>query len=118
MISLERIVGMSDENINKRIEFIIEQQAQFSVDINSLTSRLDKLSSNVDRLSNKVETLAEIQSHAETRLSRVEESFVLLVQWAKITDERLDVVSERSDNLSEGFDRLSKGFERLSEGFE
>ena len=86
---------MSDENINKRIEFIIEQQAQFSVDINSLTSKLD-------RLSNKVDTLAEIQSHAETRLSRVEESFVLLVQWAKTADKRLDVVSERVDKLSEG----------------
>lgn len=108
IISLEGIVGMPDENIDKRIEFIIEQQAQFSVDINSLTSKLD-------RLSIKVDTLAEIQARAETRLNRVEESFVLVVQLAKIADERLDRIDMRLDRTDVRLDSFSEKMEMITE---
>jgi chaperonin cofactor prefoldin len=71
---------MTNEELEKRVEFIIEHQAQLTA---------------------KVEELAAIQSQSEIRLSRVEESFVLLVQMAKITDSRLDTLTQNVDTLTE-----------------
>ena len=85
---------MTNEEIQERIEFLIEQQSQ-------LTAR-------VDRFAAKVDTLVEIQANSETRLSRVEESFVLLVQMARITDERLDVLTDRVSDLTEKMSALAE----------
>jgi vacuolar-type H+-ATPase subunit I/STV1 len=71
---------MTNEELEKRVEFIIEHQAQLTA---------------------KVEELASIQSQSEIRLRRVEESFVLLVQLAKIMDSRLDTLTQNVDALTE-----------------
>ncbi len=106
---------MSNENIEKRIEFIIEQQAQFTSDMNLLKDSQTQLTARVDRLACQVEALAEIQAQAETRLSRVEESFVLLVQMARITDERLDNLSEKMGMLTEAQARTDNKLADLAE---
>lgn len=58
---------MTNEEMRKSIEFIIEHQAQLTI---------------------KVEELIAIQAQSEPRLRRVEESFVVLVEMAKKADER------------------------------
>jgi hypothetical protein len=60
---------MTNEEIQKTMEFILEQQAQFAVNIQRLQE--DRLRDN-------------------PRLTRLEESFQLLVQLAQTTDTRLD----------------------------
>ena len=60
---------MTNEEIQKTIEFILEQQAQFAVNIQRLQE--DRLRDN-------------------PRLTRLEESFQLLVQLGQTTDTRLD----------------------------
>ena len=113
---------MTNEDIEKRIEFIIDQQALFSADMNllkdsqsELTARVDGIAMNVDRLSAKIDTLAEIQAQAETRLSRVEESFVLLVQIARISDERLDDLTQKMGQLTEAQARTDNRLAELAE---
>jgi predicted nuclease with TOPRIM domain len=92
---------MTNEEIQERIEFLIEQQSQ--------------LTASVDRFAAKVDTLVEIQANSETRLSRVEESFVLLVQMARITDERLDVLTDRVSDLTDRVSDLTEKMGALAE---
>ena len=60
---------MTEEDIRKTMEFILEQQAQFAVNI---------------------QRLQEERARDNARLARLEESFLLLVQLAQTTDSRLD----------------------------
>ena len=60
---------MTEEEIRKTMEFIIEQQAQFAVNI---------------------QRLQEEHARNNPRLARLEESFQILVQLAQTTDSRLD----------------------------
>jgi hypothetical protein len=92
---------MTDEELQRKIEFIIEQQAQFTGD-------MQLLKESQVRLTAKVDTLTEIQANSETRLGRVEDSFVLLVQMAKLTDERLDILTNKTDTLSEKMEALAE----------
>lgn len=60
---------MTNEEIQKTMEFILEQQAQFAVNI---------------------QRLQEEQLRETPRVTRLEDSFQLLVQLAETTDTRLD----------------------------
>lgn len=64
---------MTNEEIQKTMEFILEQQAQFA-------TRMEK---------------------DEGRLTRLEDAFVTLVEIARVADERLDRVEERLGILSQ-----------------
>jgi chromosome segregation ATPase len=69
---------MTNEEIQKTMEFILEQQAQFAVNIQRLQE--DRLRDN-------------------PRLTRLEESFQLLVQLAQTTDTRLDTLESNMSTL-------------------
>jgi len=60
---------MTEEEIRKTMEFILEQQAQFAAN---------------------VQRLQEERAHDGGRVTRLEESFQLLVQLAQNTDSRLE----------------------------
>ena len=62
---------MTEEEIRKTMEFIIEQQAQFAVNL---------------------QHLQEERAQDNSRLARLEESFQVLVQLAQTTDSRLDTI--------------------------
>jgi hypothetical protein len=62
---------MTNEEIQKTMGFIVEQQAQFAVNI---------------------QRLQEERLHDRPRLTRLEESFQLLVQLAQTTDARLETI--------------------------
>ena len=69
---------MTNEEIQKTMEFILEQQAQFAVNIHRLQ---------------------EEQLRDNPRLTRLEESFQLLVQLAQATDTRLDTLESNMSTL-------------------
>ena len=69
---------MINEEMQKTMEFILEQQAQFAV--------------NIQRLQEE-----RIRDHP--RLTRLEESFQLLVQLAQTTDTRFDTVESNTATL-------------------
>jgi chromosome segregation ATPase len=81
---------MSEEELNRKMEFIIEQQAQFAVDIqkleekqNLLTDAALALVGSVGKLSEKMEGLLEAQRRTDEKLSE-------LAARQSETDERLN----------------------------
>jgi predicted nucleic acid-binding Zn-ribbon protein len=76
-----------NEEMQRTMQFILEQQAQLTV--------------NLDRLSEKVDKLTEVQAQNESRTKQLEESFLVLVQLATNMDERMDTADERMHALTE-----------------
>lgn len=69
---------MTNDEIQRTMEFILDQQAQFAANIQRLQE---------ERLSDT------------PRLTRLEESFQLLVQLAQATDVRLDSIESNTANV-------------------
>jgi DNA repair exonuclease SbcCD ATPase subunit len=81
---------MNNEEIQKTMEFILEQQAQFAANI---------------------QKLQEERMREDSRIKRLEESFQLLVQLAQSTDTRLDTLETSMATLA---DAQAHTGERLS----
>jgi DNA repair exonuclease SbcCD ATPase subunit len=90
---------MNSEEIQKTMEFILEQQAQFAANI---------------------QKLQEERMHDGSRIKRLEESFQLLVQLAQSTDTRLDTLESNMATLAEAQthtdERLSALIDIVREG--
>jgi hypothetical protein len=71
-----RSIGMTNDELRKTMEFIVEQQAHFAA--------------NIQRLQEEHQRLQEEHQRDRPRLARLEESFQLLVELAKTSDERMD----------------------------
>ena len=79
---------MSEEEMRRKMEFIVEQQAQFAVDIRQLresqseltqkhgllTDALTTIVGVVGKLAERVEEIAEAQKQTDARLSRLAEA--------------------------------------------
>jgi hypothetical protein len=80
LYSQGNISAMTNEEMQKTIEFILEQQAQF-------VTRMQR---------------------DEVRLTRLEDAFATLVNIARITDERLDTMQTRLGTLTEKMATLAE----------
>jgi hypothetical protein len=85
---------MTNEEIQKTMEFIVEQQAQFAVNI---------------------QRLQEEQLREAMRAGRLEDSFQLLVQLAETTDTRLDRLETNTVVLETNMVRLQENMAALAE---
>jgi DNA repair exonuclease SbcCD ATPase subunit len=90
---------MTNEEMKKTMEFILEQQAQFAANI---------------------QKLQEERMRDDSRIKRLEESFQLLVQLAQSTDTRLDTLESNMATLAEAQthtdERLSALIDIVREG--
>ena len=90
---------MTNEEMQKTMEFILEQQAQFAANI---------------------QKLQEERMRDGSRIKRLEESFQLLVQLAQSTDTRLDILESNMATLAEAQthtdERLSALIDIVREG--
>lgn len=89
---------MNSDEIQKKMDFIIEQQAQFTVNVQKLEENLQRLEGS--------------QENAEKRMSRLEGAIVSLVNIIgdsqKATDEKIKQVAEtQSKALAETNERLN-----------
>lgn len=84
---------MTNEEIQKTMEFILEQQAQFAANI---------------------QRLQEERMRDTPRLARLEESFQLLVQLAQATDTRLDIVDSNVSGLHSNMAALESNMVALA----
>lgn len=115
---------MTDEEMQKKMEFIIEQQAQFAADIQKLSEaqvkaeeRMGKIEGAVVTLVNMVGKLTEAQERTDSRLgewaeaqARMNSKIAELAEAQLHTDERLNafiLVVERY--ISEGRNGKSQG---------
>jgi hypothetical protein len=77
---------MTDEEVRKTMGFILEQQAQFAANI---------------------QRLQEERARDNPRITRLEESFLLLVQLAQGTDTRIDRVESSTATLESNMAALA-----------
>ena len=111
---------MADEEIQRAIEFIVQQQAKYAARLEKDAPRLamleesfkmlvelargadERLDQNAARLDQDAARL----ERDESRLARLEESFAILVELARATDERLDTLGETTATLSHTINEL------------
>ena len=79
---------MTDEDRQRQMDFILEQQAQITVSMGQLTETVDKLSKKVDRTADSVNALLVI---------------------AEIHDQEIKATDERLNALANTVDRYIKG---------
>ncbi len=91
---------MSEQEMQRKMEFIVEQQALFVTDLQTLREEQAKAESRISRLEgatvtavNMIGELAKIQKNTEAKLSE-------LAEKVTIVTERVDRVIERVDELT------------------
>jgi len=89
---------MTNEEMQNTIQFILDQQALLTI--------------NLDKLGEKVDKIAEAQAAYEKRTSRLEDSFQVLVQLAENMDGRMDTLSANTDRR---IDALTAAQERTNQ---
>jgi len=117
---------MSNEEMNKKMEFIVEQQAQFAVDIekmrkvqvqdtkllkeetNVLNQQYHKLSDAVITVVGLVGTLTRAQLAADDRITE-------LTQAQAHTDDRINVLVQAQTRSDESFNLLAQAQTRTDE---
>lgn len=117
---------MSNEEINKKMEFVIEQQALFVVDIgemrevqaqdakllkeetNALTQQYRKLSDAVITVVGLVGSLTQAQARADDRIN-------VLMQAQARTDDRFNVLAQTQTRTDESFNLLTQAQTRTDE---
>ncbi len=114
---------MSDEESAKKMEFILEQQAQFTAKIGQLediVTRLANASFNrFEDLEEKMVALVDSQvrlaDSSSKRFEDAEEKIVALVDSQVRLTEAQDRLTEAQDRLTESQDRLNESQDRLTE---
>ncbi|MBC7909385.1 MAG: hypothetical protein H7Y30_02730 [Pyrinomonadaceae bacterium] len=85
---------MTDEDRQRTMDFILEQQAQFSVNVQKLE---------------EIQKQAELERKADAvRIGRVEESIITLTRIAQGFDERLDNQQEQITDVKQAVVMLAK----------
>jgi chromosome segregation ATPase len=87
---------MSDENIKRQLEFIVEHQAKFSLDIAQLNENQSRLEQSIERLTRNVESLT---SRVDSLTSHVE---ALTADVQSLTG----IVASMQDEMRDGFNNL------------
>jgi hypothetical protein len=88
---------MSNDETQRRMEFIIEQQAQFSADIQQLKEVQIRAQEQID-------ILRETQFQAEARVSRIEDAIVRLVN---LVERVADAQAHLADAQAQTDERLN-----------
>jgi uncharacterized protein YgbK (DUF1537 family) len=103
---------MTDEDRQRQMDFILEQQAQFTVNIQQLREQQGRSDARIDRVAAIVEALAlsaqaqsERMDSSDARVTRVDER---LDRFVDASDRRASRVDERLDRLVETVDRYIK----------
>ena len=96
---------MSSEQIERRIEFIIEQQAKFVEDINRLERQSMENTANIGKLTDVMLSLTNV-------VQRHDDQIAALVESGKDTDVRLKSLAESGKETDARLDALITLFER------
>ena len=89
---------MTNEEMQKTMEFILEQQAQFAANIQKLQEERMRDDSRIKRLEESFQLLVQLAQSTNTRLNTLESNMATLAEAQTHTDERLsaliDIVRE------------------------
>jgi|GEM_PF-1958134 len=108
---------MTNEEMQNTIQFILNHQAQLTINLDKFGERLDSIGERLESIGEKVDKIAEAQVAYERRTSRLEESFLVLVQLSANMDGRMDTLSINTGKRMDAFDgrtgRLEESFQML-----
>jgi len=90
---------MNDEERQRQMDFIVHQQAQFTIQLSGLTE--------------KVQALADSQHRAEQRWARTEEGIRGLLVIAEIHEREIEALRESGRESNERLDALINTVERI-----
>lgn len=97
---------MSDDNIQRKMEFIVEHQAKFSVDIELLKESQKQLTADVSALTSNVEAMrAEMQTDRE----ETRELITDIIKQMREGFDKLIEVNEDTRKLAEDATRIAIG---------
>jgi chromosome segregation ATPase len=91
---------MTNEEMQRKMDFIVEHQAQFAA--------------NIQRLEEQHQRLAAERLRDQPRIQELEESFKLLVRLAQIMNSRQDSTDVRPDRLDSGVKNLHENMTALA----
>ena len=92
---------MTDEQLRRTMEFIVEQQAQFAV--------------NIQRLEEGFKRQEEERIRDRPRLARLEQSYQTVVDLLKNYDSRMDTNDSRTNRVEAETNRLENALARFTE---
>jgi len=98
---------MSNEELERVMNFIIERQEYASEQIARLTEAQTRLSEAQTRLSEAQARLTEQQGNHEERIARFERSYVAIAQLLEKHDDQLEAVTEGLNNVADGLAKLT-----------
>jgi hypothetical protein len=83
---------MSSDNIQRQINFMIEQQARFDAQLAKLDARIDKLAEENNHASVNISKLADALLSLTHIVERHDQQIAELIEQNKATDERLNAL--------------------------
>jgi hypothetical protein len=103
---------MSNEEMNKKMEFIVEQQAQFAADLKGLrevqTQDGNLLKDQYWKLSEAVITVVGLVGKLTQAQARADDRINVLMQAQARTDDRINVLAEVQTGTEERFNLLAQ----------
>ena len=104
---------MSEEEMQQKMEFIIEQQAQFAVNIDSLRESVSRLSEAQERTEAHLAEVATAQAQMARSQAHMNEVVAVMAEAQERTDRRLAETDERLNTLINVVERhISEGHGR------
>lgn len=119
---------MNNEEVDRKMAFIVEQQAQFTVDIQNLRESQAQTEQLVNRLAYvtnvgfkdvnvKIEALVDAQNRTDDAIRRLTASQDRTDEQLKQTDERLKQTDEQIKQLGEQLKQTDEQLKRTDEKF-
>ncbi len=88
---------MSPEDIERTVQFLLQQQAQFAADVARLSTKTDLIADGLIGLTGIVGRLTEAQARTDEQLKRTDKQLERTDEQLKETDTRLSAHIERVD---------------------
>lgn len=101
---------MTEEEMQKKMEFIIEQQAQFTVNIDVLRENVNLLGQNMSLLAESQKRTEETVANLARMQAHMNEVVSMMAEAQERTDDRLNtLINVVERHISEGHNGKSKG---------
>jgi chromosome segregation ATPase len=108
---------MTDDERQRQMDFIVEQQAYITAKLGVVTEKIDALTVKMDALTVNVDALTELQQRAEERWERTETGIRGLLAIAEVHEREIEALRAAGRETDERLNTLIDTVERIiSEG--
>lgn len=97
---------MASDHIQRQMDFIVEQQAKFAVDIAKLEERTKENTASIAKLGEIILSLANYNEHQDEQIAAHDRQIAGLIEAGKETDRRFKETDERFRETDERLNAL------------